>query len=80
MQSHCEGGFFHEGHYLYAAVRVAVLLICAAELPPTALPARQSAWWSLICPGMLGKPDGTERVTFVWPALTWLRGIFLVNS
>ena len=52
------------------------LLICAAELPPTALPARQS----LICPGMLGKPDGTERVTFVWPALTWLRGIFLVNS
>ena len=52
------------------------LLICAAELPP----ARQSAWWSLICPGMLGKPDGTERVTFVWPALTWLRGIFLVNS
>ena len=47
---------------------------------PTALPARQSAWWSLICPGMLGKPDGTERVTFVWPALTWLRGIFLVNS
>ena len=25
MQSHCEGGFFHEGHYLYAAVRIAVL-------------------------------------------------------
>lgn len=56
------------------------LLICAAELPPAALPARQCAWWSLICPGMLGKPDGTERVTFVWPALTWLRGIFLVNT
>lgn len=52
-------------------------LIFAGSAPqgPALPPARVSAWWGLLFPGLFGL-DGGETVTFSWPVLQRVLGFF----
>ena len=52
-------------------------LIFAGSAPqgPVLPPARVSAWWGLLFPGLFGL-DGHETVTFSWPVLLRVLGFF----
>ena len=52
-------------------------LIFAGSAPrgPPCPPARVSAWWGLLFPGLFGL-GGHETVTFSWPVLQRVLGFF----
>ena len=52
-------------------------LIFAGSVPEVpALPAGHlTAWWGLLFPGLFGM-DGDERVTFSWPIVEYIVGVF----
>ena len=42
--------------------------------------ARLSAWWGLLFPQLFMQPDGSERVTFVWPMWTQMIRFWGMNG
>lgn len=53
----------------------------AGGTPEALPPARQSAWWGLLFPGLFAQPsDGGDGVTFVWPLLRQVWGFFRRNG
>ena len=59
------------------SVVLMVTLVLAGSLPgEKALPAgRSTAWWGLLFPGLFGL-DGGDTVTFSWPILQRVLGLF----
>ncbi len=54
----------------------------AGGAPEALPPARQSAWWGLLFPGLFARPGGGDGdgVTFVWPLLREVWGFFRRNG
>ncbi len=52
-------------------------LIFAGSAPqgPALPPGRSAAWWGLLFPGLFGL-DGGDTVTFSWPILQRVLGLF----
>lgn len=51
-----------------------LLFTLSACPPPT--DSHLSGWWGLLFPQLFAQPDGSERVTFVWPMFTRLVRMF----
>ena len=61
-----------------------LVLFCSAVfaggVPDLLPPGRTAAWWGLLFPGLLGAPADGGGVTFTWPLLRQVWGLFQANG
>ncbi len=61
------------------------LIVFGASQPPArpCVPPPSSAWWGLFCPALFqldGSAEERDSVTFSWPLLRRLRGLFRLSA